>query len=270
MMSTTKASAEPLILFLHVPKTGGTTLQRIIGRQYPSDAICMIRRPTPRTPAELRERSRTFSPHAAVIQGHMPFGLHELLARRATYITLLRNPIDRVISDYYFILSRPVHSLHETLHSESISLVEFASMGRFPGVDNLQTRLLSGRGMSPKACTTDILDEAKRNLREHFSVVGLTERFDETLILLKRLFRWRFVLYVRRNVIRDRPDTRSVDEHTLRAIESSNQLDIELYHYARAMFEEGISRQGLDFDIELEAFRRINRQYAARPASLRI
>jgi len=200
----------------------------------------------------------------------MPFGLHELLTRRATYITLLRNPIERVISDYYFILSHPVHSLHETLHSESISLVEFASMGRFPGVENLQTRLLSGRGVSPKACTTDMFDEARRNLREHFSVVGLTERFDETLILLKRLFQWRFMLYTRRNVGRNRPDTRSVDEHTLRVIESSNQLDIRLYDYARAMFEEQISRQGLDFDIELEALRRVNRQYVERPAFLRI
>jgi hypothetical protein len=265
-MSSADSSPRPLIIFLHLPKTGGTTLRHIIRRQYPPGAVHAVIQPRPSL-ARLRAICQILPPETAVFEGHMAFGAHQFLARSSTYITLLRNPVDRVISAYYYILSHPANALHEALRLEGASLKEYASSGRFPGAANRQTGFLCGRGPLPEPCTADMLETAKRNLREYFSIVGLTERFDEMLIVLKRTFGWRSVLYTRQNVATNRPAKDSVDRDTLRAIEHSNRFDLELYDYARSMFEEQLGRQPLDSEIELEAFKRVNGQY---PGAVRL
>ena len=38
-----------------------------------------------------------------LLKGHMPFGLHKNLPVDARYISILRDPIERVTSQYYYI-----------------------------------------------------------------------------------------------------------------------------------------------------------------------
>jgi len=110
----------------------------------------------------------------------------------------------------------------------------------------------------------DILEIAKANLREYFSLVGISERFDESLILLKRVLGWRTkdILYVRQNVIRDRPSKGSIDSDILKVIEQHNELDIQLYEFAKQMFEERISQQDSSFRREVQIFRLCNKLYS--------
>jgi len=74
-----------------------------------------------------------------------------------------------------------------------------------------------------------MLDVARRNLEEHFSVVGLSEHFDATLLMLKQAFDWHGIFYVRQNVNTDRPAVSSVSQATLDLIQEHNWLDVELY-----------------------------------------
>jgi Sulfotransferase family len=39
----------------------------------------------------------------------MPFGLHKILPQPATYITVVREPIDRMISAFYFMRGYNLH-----------------------------------------------------------------------------------------------------------------------------------------------------------------
>jgi len=268
MTSSTGTSPQPLIICLHIPKTGGTTLASIIRRQYPPRAVTGIRVAQPAL-APVHAAARAVLPHTAVAQTNIRVGLHAFLSRGSTYVTLLRHPVDRVISQYYHILRDPSWPPHQTLRAERISLKEWASSGRFPRAANLQTARLSGADPSNRPFSDAILQQAKRNLREHFAVAGITERFDETVMMLKRIFHWKSVLYTSRNV-GTRPPRQSINGDTLRAIEEANQLDIELYNYAQGIFEEQLERQRPDFEIELEAFRRVNRRYAGHPSILRL
>jgi len=45
------------------------------------------------------------------------------------------------------------------------------------------------------------------------------------------------------------------------AVEECNELDLELYRYAKKLFEEQIRRCGYSFAMELGAFRLVNRAY---------
>jgi hypothetical protein len=55
----------------------------------------------------------------------------------------------------------------------------------------------------------------------------------------------------------------------LEVIEEYNRLDIELYRYARSLFEELIAQQGPSFERELQAFKFLTRVYGIAHMSSR-
>ena len=94
-----------------------------------------------------------------------------------------------------------------------------------------------------------------------FAVVGIAEEFDRSLILIKRILGWRNPFYTKQNVSRGRALKEDLAPETLRVIEAYNALDIELYRYAKQLFEENIRSQGPSFEKELQAFRMLNDTY---------
>ena len=90
-------------------------------------------------------------------------------------------------------------------------------------------------------CTAEILLKAKENL-QYFSVVGLTERFEESLALMKLRFGWKLESYSSFNITRTRPKKRDLPQSTLDLIAERNRFDIELYECAAQIFEEAINK----------------------------
>jgi hypothetical protein len=189
-----------------------------------------------------------------LLRGHVPFGaFDEHMQGRLPYFTILRDPIERAISLYYFIRRTDIHPLYDLLRSGEVGLQDFIESKADEMIDNGQTRMVSGvwRGPPFGELTEETLDIAKRNLRERFLVVGLTERFDETLILTKRALGWGSVVYKPQNVSPERPSAGALTGSTVEAIAAANQLDIELYEYAVTLFKEQMRRQGVPFALDL-------------------
>ena len=145
-MSVTAGAGKDAVIFLHIPKSGGTTMHAIIERQYPADRIYTI------DGTHVRESIAAFKamPEAErarllVLKGHMAFGLHEWLPQPSTYITLLRHPVERAISHYYHILRTPHHTHHPTVVSRNMSLYDFAEAGVSRLINNGQTRTCGQR-----------------------------------------------------------------------------------------------------------------------------
>ena len=248
------------VIFIHNPKTGGRTLRRITDRQYEPNDIIVV-------PGEHYQPSTVEqylavpdNDHPSLIRGHIPFGVHGLIPFEFTYITLLREPVDRVLSQYSSMLERRRRWMFR--NGEPITLEEYVSSGCTKEVDNVQTRRLSGVDPPFRQCSEDMLDRAKQNIRDHFAVVGLTERFDHTLMLLRRILGWRYILYFRMNVTKARVTRASVPKELQDLIASYNQLDIELYRYATDSFEALVRQQGPDFEAEVQTFKRVNDEYA--------
>lgn len=69
-------------------------------------------------------------------------------------------------------------------------------------------------------------------------MVGVTEQFDLTLLLLKQTFGWRHIDYVRANIGVNRPPSATLGEDTIAAVRRHNQLDIRLYEEARRLLAQ--------------------------------
>ncbi len=64
---------------------------------------------------------------------------------------------------------------------------------------NLQCSLIAGI-RNNGTCDDRILDQAKENLAKSFSVVGISERFEESLMLMAKTFDWEIPFYENRKV----------------------------------------------------------------------
>jgi hypothetical protein len=277
------------LIYLHIGKTAGVTLHQVLQRQFPRSQILWLHRvprsmlleaaagsglgagPGPEARASGRRPDRELSLayvaslprdtllRLRLIEGHTIFGIHRWVPRPAVYATFLRHPVARTFSGYAYIRRRPRHPLYSLSHS--LSLGEFLRSGAALQLDNGQTRAIAGDTTTPFGeCGPDLLEQAKRNIDRHFAVVGLTERFDESLLLLQRAFGWRDVRYVRANVSRRARTSHRADPAVRRVIEEYNQLDLELYEWVRDRVRRA-TQEDPSFDEQLRRFRRANALY---------
>jgi hypothetical protein len=252
--------AETLI-FLHIAKAGGTTFEHLLARHYPPgatyaldnwDTLAAIQRLKNTPPADLA--------HVRLLKGHMPFGLHEYLPGPARYITFLRHPVERLLSMYYFIQRTPEHYLYEAVTGQGLTVEQFVRSGLSPELDNAQVKAISGNFTHYGQCTRADLEQAQRNVEQWFEVVGITERYDESLLLMRRALRWRgWPTYKRANVTAQRPAAKQVPASALAAIRDVNALDMELYEWAAGRLERQIRAAGAGFAAQLAAFKLMQR-----------
>lgn len=95
--SNQDSNKEHSLIFLHIAKASGSTLHRIIERQYPAEVIYSIDGlNVAESTNKFKNLSREQRQKIKVLKGHMSFGLHEYLPRPSTYITMLREPVERV------------------------------------------------------------------------------------------------------------------------------------------------------------------------------
>jgi hypothetical protein len=248
------------LIFLHIPKAAGSTLHPVLERHYSKHVRHTVQ---PGRAEDFKQLPADELRRIRLLKGHMPFGLHEYLTGHSRYITLLRHPAERVVSHYYYVKRRPPHYLHHHI-ANGMSLAGFAGAGLSGEMDNGQVRLLSGHDQDIPCgqCTRDLLDTAKRNIENHFAVVGFTERFDESLALMAIELGWNWTpYYLNRNVTQDKPVARQIDPVAFKAIEQANPLDFELYEWASRRFQDQVDQHRSGIDEGIARLERANRLY---------
>src|SRR6266581_2332084 len=231
--------AAEAVIFLHLPKAAGSTLNRLIEWEYPLFEMYSIDPVFFRFSwGHLQRLSKKRLRRTRIFKGHMLFGLHAILPQPATYITVLREPVDRVISAFYFMRSYKLHPLYWKFKFENWSLEDFVR--RSPR-ENVQCKSVGGAEYE-KPCTAEICERAKENLVRYFSVVGLSERFEESLALMKLRFGWKLERYAAFNVTGTRPKKRDLSPSLRDLIVEKNSYDVALYECAAKLFQEAVDQ----------------------------
>ncbi len=251
-MKVMPATHQLPVIFLHIPKTAGTTVHRLLDSEYRPEEVYTVLRQGERF-ADFTELPTAERAQIRMLKGHFHFGAHRALPQPARYFTILREPVERVISNYHFLCEHTELMLSGEVTARHRNLRDFAVNGGPLPTDNVQTRYLAGVGdeVPQGQCTEAMLAQARRNLREHFDFVGLMERFDETLVFLKRHYGWRFRAYGFRNTTKQRPRTVDLPAETRAAICASNALDLELYRQCAAEFAQRMQQLGPSFSAQV-------------------
>lgn len=255
-----------LYVFMHVPKCGGSTFAEHLRLNFKAEeTVCLY--PLQRTHYPLpgyeflrgQNAIRNYLellPGAAkeavkVICGHgVYYGVHEHFSRPARYITFLRNPVSRMLSDYNMGLY-----LFDLFKKGTINLAQRTTLNRRflrPGsetmksleewFDSTSTRtnhtvffLSKRRSFDPPAIeevTVSHLEEAKK-LLERFYFVGLTENYEADASFLYGELAMRHFCKNRNVASRyflPRHDTKIIEY-----IASKTRLDMALYDYAKTL-----------------------------------
>jgi hypothetical protein len=259
-----RTETDPLV-FIHVPKAGGSTLKEVIFRQYPRGTALWISFQRPEMMSAFLEMSAAERAKLNCLMGHIPYGFHTELPAQAFLFTMLREPVSRFLSEYQYMLRydrtgawRPPGEAMDTLQAFLDYRIRTNAM-------EVQTGMISGFfpgvGAQPPfdPLPEGALERAKANLRDHFGLVGVTDRFDETMLLLKKRMNWKHgVHYARRNAAPRKSSSHSVDPALLERIREHTQNDAALVAYAGELLDQALAEQDPSFMEELAALKRRN------------
>lgn len=183
-----------------------------------------------------------------MIGGHFAFGIHAHVGDAPNYVTVLRNPIERVISEYFYMKQKGFY-YQELILKEDLSLANYLNHPETEYLNNLQTRLISGVTYENGDKVTDeIYEIALKNLRE-MRTVGISEKFSESLALFAILLKWeRIPIHTIANRNDQRPKIDSLDSDTIKQIEQREKYDLALYNEAKKLFSDQLrtNREQID------------------------
>ncbi|MCU0569268.1 MAG: hypothetical protein MUF49_22175, partial [Oculatellaceae cyanobacterium Prado106] len=163
----------------------------------------------------------------------------ELLPRPPVYLTMLRQPIERVISGYEF-MRRNVPSRDEAMpnhvKANAMTLKEYVSDADNLSMANSQTRHLSSSLY--KDDPEQWLAIAQQHLQD-FACFGLVERFQDSMALLAYTFGWNPLAEFQNLMVAPRRLKQDqLEPETLDIITQRNALDVTLYQFAQDLFEQ--------------------------------
>lgn len=225
-----------MFTFLHIPKTGGVATSEAIQRVLPHTMLV-------RSPAELETfkamRPKDVAKHSAIC-GHIPMGVDRLFQAHGvecevTYATILRDPADRLLSAYYFVLSREDNPLHKQL--KGMTFGEWAVQPENVEADNIIVRqflddpcppptISWAFAMEAGSINEIFMERAWENIqRVHF--IGLYDKFFEFVRQLEKHLGHDLRLE-RKNVTPARAALEDTHPRILREIHERNRFDYEI------------------------------------------
>lgn len=232
-------------VFIHIPKTGGTTIVQTLSNQIYFGKFQRLN-PTWNTHPKdflesvpgLLEEVLVDKPQIKVVGGHFGFGAHPELREASQHFTVLRDPVERVISEYYYMKYKGMY-YQELIEKEELTLSQYLTHPEINYLNNLQTRLISGVSYEHGDNVTEsMFDLAAENMKR-FKTIGLTEQMDNTLALFYLMLGWeRVPYYTRSNANDQRPEEDIVSGEVLEIINQRDHYDMKLYALGRQLFEE--------------------------------
>lgn len=230
-----------LPIFVHIPKTAGSTLRTLITANYAPHQVLNLYG----DPKEILAKAATHigkTLNHRLIQGHTPYGTHRFLGlRTARYFTFLRDPIDRFLSDIAHAERHSENNFHHVFATSGLSRDEKISKALdIAYYRNSMTHFVSGT-FSTEPISMTQLGHAIDNLWDS-EFVGITEKFDISLLIMAKKLGWKNIIPQKSNV---RPDQEEPLTQARRAsLERALAYDRMLYTVAQEHLAESQKQYG--------------------------
>ncbi|CAK8689512.1 heparan sulfate 2-O-sulfotransferase 1-like [Clavelina lepadiformis] len=260
-MRVTDQSNEPLVVYNRVPKTGSTSFTHQVYALTKENQIYVLhvnisanslKMALPDQYKMVQNMTSWKERKPAFYHGHFAYvDFEQFGAREPIYINILREPLDRLISHYYFM--RYGDNLRKGLkrkrQGDTTTFDEcVAQKGHScdPRELWLQVPLLCGQlAECWKVGSQWALERAKQNLLTRYTLVGLTEKMEEFIVVLEAIlpnmfkgisskYRTGKDSHVRNTSHKEMPS-----EETIATMKSTKvyRMEKELYDFAAKQFE---------------------------------
>lgn len=232
------ANPDVKIFFLHIPKCGGSSMTESLTRLYAPSFRFHIEPSPSQNAARLlsipwqRECECMLSyfmghPQIRCITGHFLWSevCYENFHENWRYITVLREPVDRWLSNYFY----GRYKTHSNFRKIEQDLEAFLDTERSKRFGSNLVRFLSGHAEA----TAEALEVAKNNV-ERFDVVGFLDNIDRFQADIERLLGCRVSFPHKNASLRNelREEYRANDD-IMQRIRELCAPDLELYRYAK-------------------------------------
>ncbi len=239
----TEVDPADLLVFVHIPKAAGTSLNAILWQVYGRRYVNF--HPT-LSPRRIRKQVEGSPNEILALGAHLPFGFHQTFVRaswlgepkklfadrRCRYVTVLRHPVDRLKSYYRFVTTFPAHRLHR----ETMGMSPSAFFRHMRDIDNPECANLQCWMVANKRR----FDVARDHLVSEYDVVGVVDRMDDFVEQLRTSFRWPDVFEVKhRNASPKHAQDDDFDNDVTDWITEANQDDMKLYQFVKDSLAPG-------------------------------
>ncbi|HMB75399.1 MAG TPA: sulfotransferase family 2 domain-containing protein [Kiloniellaceae bacterium] len=220
--------AEHPLVFTHIPKTAGTTINHVLRDDFAGRNLLHIQRVEPEIlDAGLADRSiHAFGGHLTYVNLSAAFAEK---GRRPLYVTVLRDPIDRILSAYsYAKVGPPQRRWHDLANQHDINgFIATMAESHEHFLEGRQCRFVGAvRGADA--------DQALASLQNNYAVVGLQEDMDGFMDRLEDCLRMSLTRYRPRNRSKARTTAEALDGNSLRILERTTEQDRKLYEAVSA------------------------------------
>jgi|GEM_PF-6354084 len=237
---------QPLV-FVHIPKTAGTTFKQILFDKFPQDS---------HRPWDFMALPYSNFSDYRLYYGHFYYHvIQKLMPKPSTYMSFFRNPIERSISHYYYLYNAKKKNPHILdLQKTPDTLAEFIDSKHSIDIIDLQTRFLGTQlAFSTHEELTKAIAEMDNQVlagyrikaEDAYSIVdsldfiGLTEEFDKSLTVLCHTFGWE---PVENSITENVGSYKRPSQALINKIIDLNQEDLKLYDYAVKVFNTRYSQ----------------------------
>jgi hypothetical protein len=245
-----------IVIFLHIPKCAGMSTKFALRNYYGKKKSISYK--------ELYEKDLSL---IHLIDGHLYYGIHRQMNQKFTYITFLRDPIKRCVSLWNQI-NKTENAKSEYIQKKQMDLHGFVADAsqHAIGFYNNQSKRIAG--IPEETSCLEYNDEntyqqALKNIDQHFSFIGLTERLDEGLVLLKNILTLdKDLVYVRQNTTQKKQELLTVNQlsqETFDLLRETNKQDLRLYDSVKKRYTEQLAGVS-NFDQQLEVFQKKNQR----------
>jgi hypothetical protein len=231
-------SSRPTLLFMHIPKTAGTTLRKTLVKNYKRSEVAYLYPDPPGFPLrDLRDLPLSQRAQFRLVVGHFQYGIHNEIPNDCWYFTIIRDPVARVWSHYQFLVDvkDPV-----IVPNGKVKSLEQVLEGRVTAnTDNLMVRCFAGvseRKFPPGSIDSEVYELAKNNLENVFVYVGQQERLAEAYSNLQAKLGWNGNFDLETINRGSYASGEQMDDAKAELIRQFNAWDVKLYENAVKLF----------------------------------